>query len=185
MRRIQVVDDDLHVSLAIRAWLAQNGVRVTIADGGTNGLAALDTSNFDLMIVDVFMPHMRGFDSIRLFHQRVPSVPLVAISGYAFSDFEMSGADDFVSMAATLGATRRLRKTFSAGDIAQYNRRMLVESRAAPKICSHPVRGHEHSVRAAARCECKRWDEGGGIRAMSEHKGRSASGGGHAANSCR
>jgi CheY-like chemotaxis protein len=65
-----VVDDDLHVGLAIRAWLVQHGFRVTIADGGTNGLAALDTSNFNLMIVDVFMPHMRGFDSIRLFHQR-------------------------------------------------------------------------------------------------------------------
>jgi YesN/AraC family two-component response regulator len=63
------------------------------------------------MIVDVFMPHMRGFDSIRLFHQRAPSVPLVAISGYAFSDFEISGAD-FASMAATLGATRCLRKPF-------------------------------------------------------------------------
>jgi CheY-like chemotaxis protein len=62
------------------------------------------------MVVDVFMPHMRGFDSIRLFHQRAPSVPLVAISSYVFSDFEMSGAD-FVSMAAaTLGATRCLRK---------------------------------------------------------------------------
>jgi CheY-like chemotaxis protein len=84
---------------------------VTIADGGTNGLVALDTSNFDLMIVDVFMPHMRGFDSIRLFHRRVRSVPLVAISGYAFSDFEMSGAD-FASLAATLGATRCLRRPF-------------------------------------------------------------------------
>jgi CheY-like chemotaxis protein len=61
------------------------------------------------MVVEIFMPHMRGFDSIRLFHQRAPSVPLVAISSYAFSDFEMPGAD-FVSMAATLGATRCLRK---------------------------------------------------------------------------
>jgi CheY-like chemotaxis protein len=36
------------------------------------------------MIVDVFMPTMRGFESIRLFHQRAPTVPLIAISGYAF-----------------------------------------------------------------------------------------------------
>jgi hypothetical protein len=43
MRGIPVVDDDLHVGLAIRAWVAQNGFRITIADGGTNGLAALDT----------------------------------------------------------------------------------------------------------------------------------------------
>ena len=63
------------------------------------------------MIVDVFMPNMRGFESIRLFHQRAPSVPLVAISGYAFSNFDVSGAD-FLTMAAKLGATRCLRKPF-------------------------------------------------------------------------
>jgi CheY-like chemotaxis protein len=85
--------------------------RVAIADGGTNGLAALDNSTFDLMIVDVFMPNMRGFESIRLFHQRAPAVPLIAISGYAFSNLEISGADA-VGMAANLGATRCLRKPF-------------------------------------------------------------------------
>jgi CheY-like chemotaxis protein len=111
MRRILVVDDDPHVGLAIRAWLAQKGFRVAIADGGTSGLAALDNSTFDLMIVDVFMPQMRGFESIRLFHQRAPSVPLIAISGYAFSSFEISGAD-CLGMAAKLGATHCLRKPF-------------------------------------------------------------------------
>jgi CheY-like chemotaxis protein len=45
------------------------------------------------MIVDVFMPNMRGFESVRLFHRRAPSVPLVAISGYAISNVETSGAD--------------------------------------------------------------------------------------------
>jgi CheY-like chemotaxis protein len=108
---ILVVDDDPHVGLAIRAWLAQHGFRVAIADGGTNGLAALDNSTFDLMIVDVFMPNIRGFKSIRLFHQRAPSVPLLAISGHAFSNLEISGAD-VQGMAAKLGATRCLRKPF-------------------------------------------------------------------------
>jgi CheY-like chemotaxis protein len=56
MRRILVVDDDPHVGLAIRVSLARHGFRVAIADGGVNGLAALDNATFDLMIVDVFMP---------------------------------------------------------------------------------------------------------------------------------
>jgi CheY-like chemotaxis protein len=41
MRRILVVDDDLHTRLAIRAWLNQCGFRVAIVDGGPNGLATL------------------------------------------------------------------------------------------------------------------------------------------------
>jgi CheY-like chemotaxis protein len=106
---ILVVDDDPHVGLAIRAWLAQRGFRVAIADGGTNGL--VDNSTFDLMIVEMFMPNIHGFESIRLFHQRAPSVPLVAISGYAVSNLEISGAD-VQGMAAKLGATRCLRKPF-------------------------------------------------------------------------
>jgi CheY-like chemotaxis protein len=58
MRRILVVDDDLHTRLAIRTWLKRCGFRVAIADGGLDGLAALDDAAFDLMIVDVFMPSM-------------------------------------------------------------------------------------------------------------------------------
>jgi len=37
------------------------------------------------MIVDAFMP-CEGLEAIRPFHERAPTVPLVAISGYAFAD---------------------------------------------------------------------------------------------------
>jgi CheY-like chemotaxis protein len=111
MRRILVVDDDPHICLAVRAWLKRYGFKVSIADGGPNGLAALDNSTFDLMIVDIFMPNMRGFESIRVFHDHAPTVPLIAISGYAFAGSEPSGPD-FVRMAVKLGATRCLRKPF-------------------------------------------------------------------------
>jgi DNA-binding NtrC family response regulator len=111
MRRILVVDDDPHICLAIRAWLKRYGFKVAIADGGANGLVALDNSTFDLMIVDIFMPEMRGFESIRVFHDHAPTVPLIAISGYAFAGPQASGPD-FVRMAVKLGATRCLRKPF-------------------------------------------------------------------------
>ena len=110
MRRILVVDDDPHICLAIRAWLKRYGFKVAIADGGTTGLVALDNSTFDLMIVDIFMPNMRGFESIRVFHNHAPTVPLIAISGY-FSSLGAS-SPDFLRMALRLGATRCLRKPF-------------------------------------------------------------------------
>ena len=111
MRRILVVDDDLHTRLAIRTWLQRCGFRVAIADGGPNGLAALDEATFDLMIVDVFMPNMRGFESIRVFHDQAPAVPLIAISGYAFSAPETDDPACF-RMALSLGAMWCLRKPF-------------------------------------------------------------------------
>jgi DNA-binding response OmpR family regulator len=111
MRRILVVDDDLHVGQAIGIWLKAHGFRVSTADGGTTGLAALDNATFDLMIVDIFMPHMKGFEAIRMFHERAPAVPLIAISGYAFSGTESTGPE-FLKLATRLGATRCLRNPF-------------------------------------------------------------------------
>ncbi|MEO8319134.1 MAG: response regulator [Bradyrhizobium sp.] len=70
MRRILVVDDFRHVRGAIGAWLKRCEFRVAIADGSANGLAAPDDASFDLMIVDILMTKMRGFESVRLFHQR-------------------------------------------------------------------------------------------------------------------
>jgi CheY-like chemotaxis protein len=85
---------------------------VTIAGGGEAGLRAFEGPRFDLMIVDIFMPHMRGFESIRIFHERAPTLPLIAMSGYAFANID-SPAPDFLRMALELGATRCLRKPFT------------------------------------------------------------------------
>jgi CheY-like chemotaxis protein len=112
MKHILVVDDDPLICGAIRAWLEQRGFAVVVANGGETGLNALECATFDLMIVDIFMPHMNGFESIRLFHQRAPMVPLIAISGYTFAE-RRTPAPDFLSMALRLGAARCLRKPFT------------------------------------------------------------------------
>ena len=111
MPRVLVVDDDPMVCMAIEIYLERHSFHVTIADGGEAGLRALEGTAFDLMIVDIFMPGMRGFESIRVFHNHAPMVPLIAISGYAFSSLEAS-SPDFLRMALKLGATRCLRKPF-------------------------------------------------------------------------
>ncbi len=148
MRRILVVDDDLHTRLAIRTWLQRCGFRVAIADGGPTGLAALDDATFDLMIVDIFMPNMRGFESIRVFHQRAPTVPLIAIfrlrlfrPGNRKSRLPQNGArprcDEVPAQA------------LQTGDVAQRDRRMPVGSRAASKICRNTGRRHDRAVGTA------------------------------------
>src|ERR1700753_2273653 len=109
---ILVVDDDPMVCMAIEVYLERHNFRVTIADGGEAGLRALEGGTFDLMIIDIFMPHMRGFESIRIFHERAPTIPLVAMSGYAFAN-PNSPTPDFLQMALELGASRCLRKPFT------------------------------------------------------------------------
>jgi CheY-like chemotaxis protein len=112
LTRILVVDDDPMVCIAIEVCLKRQGMDVTIADGGDAGMRALASGGFDVMLVDIFMPHMRGFESIRIFHERAPDIPLVAMSGYAFANADTS-SPDFLRMTLELGATRCLRKPFT------------------------------------------------------------------------
>src|SRR3989442_1082972 len=109
--RVLVVDDDPMVCVAIEVCLQSQGFEVTIADGGAAGMRALEASDFDVMLIDVFMPHMRGFESIRMFHERRPDIPIVAMSGYAFANTER--APDFLRMTIELGAACCLRKPFT------------------------------------------------------------------------
>jgi len=130
MTRILVVDDDPMVCMAIEVCLEHHGFEVTIAGGGEAGLRALEDVAFDLMIVDIFMPHMRGFESIRIFHERAPAVPLIAMSGYAFANLD-SPAPDFLRMALELGAARCLRKPFAPAALLTVVNECLAEAKVA------------------------------------------------------
>src|SRR4051812_21399639 len=135
MPHILVVDDDAMVRAAIEILLARHGFQVTTANGGESGLRALETTAFDLMIVDIFMPRMRGFESIRIFHERAPAVPLIAISGYAFANLA-SPAPDFLRMALELGAARCLRKPFTPHALLAAINDCLAEHRPHGELAS-------------------------------------------------
>lgn len=116
MVRVLVVDDDPSICAAMRTWLECRGYDVVHADGPIPGLDVLEQAKFDVMIVDIFMPGMYGFESIRAFHQRAPNVPLIAISGLMFRD-HLTPAPDFLRMATSLGATCCLRKPFTPSQL--------------------------------------------------------------------
>ena len=100
------------VCVALEICLQRQGFEVTVADGGEAGVHALEGSTFDAMLIDIFMPHMRGFESIRVFHERAPEIPLIAMSGYAFASLD-TPSPDFLRMTLELGATLCLRKPFT------------------------------------------------------------------------
>jgi len=126
--RVLVVDDDPMVCVAIEVCLTRKGFEVTVADGGEAGMRALETAVFDVMLIDVFMPHMRGFESIRIFHERAPAIPLVAMSGYAFANLN-AASPDFQRMALELGASRCLRKPFTPSVLLTVINECLSEAR--------------------------------------------------------
>jgi len=133
--RVLVVDDDPMVCVAIEVCLTRKGFEVTVADGGEAGMRALESSDFDGMLIDVFRPRMRRIDSIRMFHERRPDVPIVAMSGYAFANTER--APDFLRMTIELGAACCLRKPFTPDALAAKVREVL-ETQPAPSAPGAP-----------------------------------------------
>ena len=60
--RILVVDDDVLVLEALKELLKSSGYEVRVATRGQEALEILDKERFDLLILDVVMPKMTGFD---------------------------------------------------------------------------------------------------------------------------
>lgn len=79
--RILVVDDEKDVRAIIGVVLRVNHFDVTEADSAAAGLAAFEHSSFDAAIVDIFLAGASGFDLIAAMRERVPGLPVVAVSG--------------------------------------------------------------------------------------------------------
>jgi CheY-like chemotaxis protein len=74
------------VCRTIEVCLQRQGFEVTVADDGEAGIRALESPAFEVMLVDIFKPHMRrGFEAIRTFHERAPAIRLIAMAGNAFA----------------------------------------------------------------------------------------------------
>ena len=132
MTRILVVDDDPLIRAAIQAWLEAEKFEVVLADEGRTGLKALETSTFDLMIIDIFMPDMEGLESIRTFRHRAPLMPIIAISG-AMIRQHRGWVPDFLGMSTRLGATYCLCKPFKPTELLQAIERCLPAVPFGPK----------------------------------------------------
>jgi len=97
--RILVVDDDPNVRTTSVAVLKHKGYEVRAAEDGFAALAELRRSVPDVIISDLGMPNMSGFELLSIVRRRFPHVPVIAIS--AKFDGSPNGviADGFFSKA--------------------------------------------------------------------------------------
>jgi CheY-like chemotaxis protein len=82
--RILVVDDDGSICTMDKAILESQGYEVKCAADGFDALTALTHSLPDVIISDLQMPNMSGFEFLSVVRKRFPRIPTIAISG-AFS----------------------------------------------------------------------------------------------------
>lgn len=111
---ILIVDDDAMSRELLRDALEPMHYRILEAPDGVDALRMLDTESADLMLVDIQMPHMSGFEFLTKIREndKLAHVPVVAVTAYAMvgDDSRMlrHGFDRYLSKPVPI---RRLRQT--------------------------------------------------------------------------
>jgi DNA-binding NtrC family response regulator len=109
MARILVIDDDPAVRSVVTLLLERRGHQMMTAQDGQRGLAAIETGELDLVMIDIFMPEMDGIETILRVRKAKPMLPIVVMSGGAAFN---ASIPDYLSIATKLGAVTSLRKPF-------------------------------------------------------------------------
>src|ERR1700687_3229403 len=116
MASILVIDDDRAVLTTIRILLERDAHAVAAVDNSRAGLRLLETQKFDLLIVDIFMPGMDGFETMGLVRQSRPEMPIIVISGN--QPWPLSEpAPDFLYMPSKLVLVSSVQKPFKPDDL--------------------------------------------------------------------
>jgi CheY-like chemotaxis protein len=84
--RVLVVDDDRSVRVIVCDMLTSLGYETDDAEGGVGGLALLERLQYDLVITDLRMPNMSGWDVVKAVRGRLLTMPIIMISGFATDD---------------------------------------------------------------------------------------------------
>ncbi len=101
--RVLVVDDDQRVTAVFERLLSREGYQVAIAHDGVEALEAVAAQTPDIVLLDVVMPGMNGFDVCRQLKQdhKTRLLPVVLVTGNQERDKRIegatAGADDFLS----------------------------------------------------------------------------------------
>jgi DNA-binding NtrC family response regulator len=130
MASILVIDDDKAVLATIKILLERAEHSVEAVDNSRAGLRLIEKQSFDLLICDIFMPGMDGFETMRQVHQSRLEMPVIVISGQQFS-LASEHAPDFLHMATRLGAVSSLQKPFKSSELLTAVNSCLSRSQAA------------------------------------------------------
>jgi DNA-binding response OmpR family regulator len=119
--RILVIEDEPRILAFLARGLEAEGFTVDGADDGRAGVRRAVRGNYDLVILDLLLPKLDGFDVLReLQHQR-PELPVVIVSARSELETKLRGFD--------LGASDYLSKPFSFDELVARVRAQLRRGR--------------------------------------------------------
>ncbi|NJM73919.1 MAG: hybrid sensor histidine kinase/response regulator [Scytonema sp. RU_4_4] len=106
--KILVVDDSADNVFLVKTILEEEGYTVSTAENGASALAQLETSTCDLVLLDLMMPGMDGYEVTKRIRQNMtlPFIPILLITAHDSPNIAHGldlGADDFIRKPVTVG----------------------------------------------------------------------------------
>lgn len=117
--KILIADDEPNIVISLEYLMKREGYDVIVARDGVQALAAVIRERPDLVLLDVMMPLMSGFDVC----QQVRSTPEVKDTPIVM--LTAKGRDTDVAKGMAMGATAYMAKPFSTKEIAAKVRELL------------------------------------------------------------
>lgn len=118
-KRILIVDDEPNILVPLEFLMKREGYEVSVASDGQAALEALSAGATDLVILDVMLPRMSGFEVCR----RLREDP--ALGGLKILMLTAKGRDAEVEKGLGLGADAYVTKPFSTRDLVVRVRELL------------------------------------------------------------
>jgi two-component system cell cycle response regulator CtrA len=122
--RVLIIEDDLTAARGVALMLRSGGAVVDHADTGEEGLELVRHYDYDIVVLDLLLPDMEGYDVVRRMRAARVEVPVLILSGLSRPQAKVKGlalgADDFLSkpfdhaeLIARVQAVVRRSKGFS------------------------------------------------------------------------
>lgn len=98
---ILVVDDESMMRDLLQRILSRDGYRVVCAEDGQDALEVLERETVDIIISDLKMPRMNGFELLKVVKEKYPRVAVIMMTAYGdtytVKDALLLGADEYIT----------------------------------------------------------------------------------------
>jgi two-component system, response regulator, stage 0 sporulation protein F len=108
MKKILVIDDEENIRGLYKEEFEDMGYEVMTANDGLQALAAMDTTKFDLVTLDMRMEEMDGIETLRKMKEKDSSLPVIICTAYEEykHDFGSWCSDAYVVKSSDLSLLR-------------------------------------------------------------------------------
>jgi two-component system, OmpR family, alkaline phosphatase synthesis response regulator PhoP len=124
--RILVVEDDESIQLGLRMNLENEGHEVAVAEDGESGLERIKDELWDLVILDIMLPRLNGYELLGALRRLDIEVPILVLSARSADWDKVMGLD--------LGAEDYVTKPFSVPELLARVRALLRRNRTAGAV---------------------------------------------------